>query len=425
MNNVATISGGPNTAMTLPAATTFIAYDNNIINGFTGITNNGKMEFVIVIGGNINHTVESDITNNGTLNWSGGNMISASGKTIVNYGTFNIPAANFSFGLNVVNKSGGTVNRTTANNQTLSGAFTNETGGIVNVTNGTLTLAAAGTHGGAFLVNTGTTLSFANTTTNSQITGATFTNNGTVSVGTGRYVVFSGSAAQTLSGNGSFASLAVDNPAHLSIPGAQTLTNLDLLNGNILLGNSDLVVPNIAGGGASSFVATTGTGRLQSGTTTTAKLFHIGPSATQYNPVTLRNVSLTSTFAVRVQVGLDNPIGAPAKVDRQWDIDRIAGTAGTDVTLHWTSPDDESPVLSQNNIYVARWDGAMWQNFASGPKSCSGLCSRTASGVTTFSPFTVAGDAVLPVLDAYPAATVTAGQNTTVTPGAAPPIRPV
>jgi hypothetical protein len=391
----ATISGGPNTAMTLPAATTFIVNNTNTITGFTGITNNGTLEFIQTLSGIYNHTIESDITNNGILNWSGGNMPSASGKTIFNYGTFNIPAALYTFTLNVENKSGGTVNRTGTGNQTLSGAFTNEAGGTVNVTNGTLTLAAAGTHGGAFLVNTGTTLSFANTTTNSQITGATFTNNGTVSVGTGRYVVFSGSAAQTLSGDGSFASLAVNNPAHLSIPGAQTLTNLDLLNGNILLGNSDLVVTNIAGGSASSFVATTGTGRLQSGTSTIAKLFHIGPSATQYNPVTLRNVSGTSTFAVRVQVGLDNPISDPAKVDRQWDINRIAGTAGTDVTLHWTSPDDESPAMNLNNIHIARWDGAMWQNFTSGPATCSGLCSRTAAGVTdftSFTSFTVAGN---------------------------------
>ncbi|MBL7795860.1 MAG: choice-of-anchor D domain-containing protein, partial [Saprospiraceae bacterium] len=390
----ATISGGPNTAMTLPAATTFIVNNTNTINGFTGITNNGTLAFIQTLSGIYNHTIESDITNNGILNWSGGNMLSASGKTIFNYGAFNISAALYTFTLNVVNKSGGTVNRTTANNQTLSGAFTNETGGTVNITNGTLTLAAAGTHGGAFLVNTGTTLSFANTTTNSQITGATFSNNGTVSVGIGRFVVFSGSAAQTLSGNGSFASLAVNNPAHLSIPGAQTLTNLNLLDGNILLGNSDLVVTNFTGGGASSFVATTGTGRLQSGTSTTAKLFHIGPSATQYNPVTLRNVSGTSTFAVRVQVGLDNPISDPAKVDRQWNIDRIAGTAGADVSLHWTSPGDESPALDLSNIHISRWDGAMWQNFTSGPATCSGLCSRTATGVTTFSPFTIAGAAL-------------------------------
>ncbi|MBK9337226.1 MAG: hypothetical protein IPM98_11890 [Lewinellaceae bacterium] len=133
--NSATISGGPNTAMTLPAATTFIAANTNIINGFTGITNNGTLEFIQTVGGTYNHTIESDITNNGTLNWSGGNMLSASGKTIFNYGTFNISAFNFSFGLNVVNKNGGTVNRTGVNNnnQTIPTVFTNEAGGMLNV----------------------------------------------------------------------------------------------------------------------------------------------------------------------------------------------------------------------------------------------------------------------------------------------------
>ncbi|MBK9337227.1 MAG: hypothetical protein IPM98_11895 [Lewinellaceae bacterium] len=133
LNSNATISGGPNTAMTLPAATTFIATNTNTINGFTGITNNGTLEFIQNIGGIINHTVESDITNNGTLNWSGGNMVSASGKTIFNYGTFNISAFNFFFGLNVVNKNGGTVNRTGAGNQTIPTVFINEAGAALNV----------------------------------------------------------------------------------------------------------------------------------------------------------------------------------------------------------------------------------------------------------------------------------------------------
>ncbi|MBK9337228.1 MAG: hypothetical protein IPM98_11900 [Lewinellaceae bacterium] len=121
--------------LTINAGGALLQPNNGTLDG-ASITNNGLLEFIQNIGGVTTHTVESDITNNGTLNWSGGNMPSASGKTIFNYGTFNISAANAIFGLDVVNKSGGTVNRTGANNQTIPTVFTNEAGATLNVLSG-------------------------------------------------------------------------------------------------------------------------------------------------------------------------------------------------------------------------------------------------------------------------------------------------
>ncbi|MBL7797595.1 MAG: VCBS repeat-containing protein, partial [Saprospiraceae bacterium] len=121
--------------LTIDAGGALLQPNTGTLDG-ASITNNGTLAFTQNIGGVTTHTVESDITNNGILNWSGGNMPSVSGKTIFNYGTFNIPAANAIFGLDVVNKSGGTVNRTGIGNQIIPTVFINEAGAMLNVLSG-------------------------------------------------------------------------------------------------------------------------------------------------------------------------------------------------------------------------------------------------------------------------------------------------
>ncbi len=353
---------------------------------FTGtgsITNDGTLN---ANGGN-NHNTATNITNNAgkTINWNDGHLdVSGGGQTLTNYGTFNLIGNNpsgFTCQMSIVNKSGGSIVKggTTSTNLSISQPFTNEGGGTVtvnsgaslafqtggNITNdgtfnvgGTVNNTLSGTYGGAFNVASGATINFSNTSTNSTFSGTTFTNNGTVSVASGRSMVFGGAALQTLARNGtSITALTINNASDLNITGSQTVTGaLTFTAGKVYLQNGDLSVGSLSGATSNKYFVTFGTSRLMQLVGTSANAFPVGPSTASYNPVTLNQASGSDTYGVRVQTGFDYPIGGSDYVNRQWTIDRTPGnTTATIVALQWNSPADEQGVFVSSNCHVSRW----------------------------------------------------------------------
>ncbi len=207
--------------------------------------------------------------------------------------------------------------------------------------------------------------------------------------------------------------LTVNNPGGLTLTGDLQITgNLTLSSGTITLGGANLLLQaaaSITGGSAASYIVTDGSGRLQqsgigSGARTGPVLFPVGSGAGSYTPLTLNNAGTPDQFSVGVanDVLADGGSGTPLASDvvgRTWFLsEAVAGGSNASVTFQWTSG-DERPAFDRAQCYVAHHDGAAWlpvQNI--GAATGSDPYFRTATGVTSFSPFAIGdGESPLPV----------------------------
>ena len=315
--------------------------------------------------------ISCDIANSGTIDWNGG-VINGndSGNTWTisnkNGANFNIEPTNaFVFNFNVINESGGTITKENDNSsQTLNGSFTNEAGGIVNVP-GTRTLGF-----------------------NKAVT-----NNGTMS-GAGNYQFNTNNVS--LAGNGTISNVLV-NDTNLNVTGTQAFENLNFnVGAKVILGANDLTIVNIIAPSANNYIATTGNGRLirpLSGAT----IFPIGPSTSQYSPVTLQGG--TDEFGVNVKNGVTNAANNNQVVNVEWIIDRtqVISNTPTNVTLTWEAS-QESNTFDDSNCGVARWTGSEYETFGFGSATGIGDNRKTRttdSPVTNFSPFVIGSAAAL------------------------------
>jgi|GEM_PF-1329691 len=344
------------------------------------------------------------ITGMGTFTSGGIQLAQTSSLLIANGGSLtidNAASANVSINGSLPSatmevQAGGSFTKTGAGTLTVSNApFVNN--GTLTVSNGELTLANSTTHSGNFNVATGATLNFSNTTTNTTFAGINFTNNGTVSVGAGRSLVFAGASQQFLHGNGNtIASLTLNNAQNLNIQGSQNVTAFTFTSGKAYLQNGDLTVGTLSGADANKYFVTQGTGRLIQSVATTSKLFPVGSGISSYNPVTLQQVGGTASFGVRVKLGFDYPTNGDGYVNRQWTIDHTEGTPNTNVTFQW-SPADATMTFDPDNCHISRYSGGGWNSFGEGAAACGATCIRTQNGVTQFSPFGIGTGAALPV----------------------------
>lgn len=138
----------------------------------------------------------------------------------------------------------------------------------------------------------------------------------------------------------------------------------------------------------------------------TSKLFPIG-DATNYMPVNL-TPSESSSFIVNTFQGATVNGAATGTVltitqkanvvDAIWNINRIAGANGCDVTLNWPSSIEGSNFAAYTNsqIGVGHYEAGIWGlNIGSGDNTAN----TATANFTTFSPFCVGklGDNLLPV----------------------------
>lgn len=344
------------------------------------------------------------ITGMGTFTGGGIQLVQTSSLVIANGGALTIDnAASASISMNVSAppatmevQAGGSFTKTGAGTLTVSNApFVNN--GTLTVSNGQLTLGNSTTHSGNFNVATGATLNFSNTTANTTFAGLNFTNNGTVSVGAGRSLVFGGASQQFLHGNGNtIASFTLNNAQNLNIQGSQNITTFTFTSGKAYLQNGDLTAVTLSGADANKYFVTQGTGRLIQSVTTTSKLFPVGSGISSYNPVTLEQVSGTASFGVRVKLGFDYPTNGDGYVNRQWTVDHTQGTPNANITFQW-SPSDATMTFDPNNCHISRYSGGGWNAFGDGTAACGATCIRTQNGVTQFSPFGIGTGTALPV----------------------------
>ncbi|MBN8546470.1 MAG: T9SS type A sorting domain-containing protein [Ignavibacteria bacterium] len=173
---------------------------------------------------------------------------------------------------------------------------------------------------------------------------------------------------------------------HLSL-GANTLT---------IASGSDILTPS-----SSSFIVTNGAGSLKwTIPDATSKIFPVGFSSANYNPVTLTNPT-SKEFSVRAKSGTSNPVVSTAHLPVFWDItptgvDNLNAT----VKLQWNGSQESGQVGFDraSNLELARWTGAPL-GWVTKTATLTGADPYTAeaTGFSAFSEFGVSTNGALPV----------------------------
>ena len=184
-------------------------------------------------------------------------------------------------------------------------------------------------------------------------------------------VVMAGSAAQTIPAStftGNVNNLTINNSNGVSLSQSITLANtLTLTSGNLSLGTSNLTLTaaNAVAGtpSTSKHIVASGTGYVQCAYTSTggpasngAYTFPVGFDATDYNPVTITNTSVSSaTYTVR-SVATSSVASLVNSLKASWIFTGITST--TSVSIPWSSSTDvatagEAPTTNGELYYYS------------------------------------------------------------------------
>ncbi|MCC3158664.1 hypothetical protein LJ737_15565 [Hymenobacter sp. 15J16-1T3B] len=260
-------------------------------------------------------------------------------------------------------------------------------------------------------VETGASLTLAAGST-LRLTG-NLTNNGTLTAG--GTVELVGTGTQTLGGSGalSFTNLTVNNPADVQLLAPASLSGtLALSSGHLVLGDQNLTLAStasISGADASRYLITkndpAGGGALVRPAAAGATLLYPVGTSASYTPLSLQNTGGSAvTVPVRVFGGvLQNGTSgaahaqATAFVDRTWDVSPSAALTAT-LTFQWNAA-DENAGFDRSRAAVLHYNGnGSWGSYSTSAVSGAGPYTVTATGVSSFSPFSVGtGGVVLPV----------------------------
>ena len=193
-------------------------------------------------------------------------------------------------------------------------------------------------------------------------------------------------------------------PTTTNIPtlsAAQTVASLSFTGSNkVVLGNNNLTVGALTGGSSSNYVVTNGTGSFTiNNVGTSAKLFPVGPSTTQYAPVTITN-SVNRNFTVKVGNTVSNPVSGYRYVNHQWDITPsvLTGNSAT-LAFGWSSSAQAATFNPAQSVQINHYNTTSntWDASFSATVSGSNPYTATTSGITVFSPFSATNVTVLPV----------------------------
>jgi pectin methylesterase-like acyl-CoA thioesterase len=355
-------------------------------------------------GGTVNFRESGTITDTLDL---GGDFSVTGGSFISNMGT----GSSLLVRLNGTNKLLTYAAGTATNiNWEVNGSYTNgsdmtlPSGGFGVVVNGTLLTSTYAIGGaGNFVVNPGAVLGSGSPLgLNGNIT-----TTGTKNLSTTASYIFNGSTAQ-VTGNllpSTVNALTINNLSDVRLSGGNvTVTGaFTLNNGKLLVGNNTITSSSVLGSSSAKYVVTDGVGALKiNNIGAGVNSFPVGPTPTSYNPVTLNNAGGSDNFSVNVKTTFDNPVPDANKlVNRQWTINEdVPGGSNVTVSLSWVAADQApgfDPLVASS---IIRYNGTSWQSYPAtitGAGTTANPYVATASGITTFSPFTVINDAALPL----------------------------
>ncbi|MGN6569585.1 MAG: T9SS type A sorting domain-containing protein, partial [Flavipsychrobacter sp.] len=252
-------------------------------------------------------------------------------------------------------------------------------------------------------------LSFSSPTSSLEIKGA-FLNAGGFDPSAGS-VIFSGDQPQTIPA-ATYYALHLKSAADKNLVGNTAVTNtLDLSNGNLLLGNSNISIGStaaISGGNMSSYIVTNGTGTVREinvgvGTSKTGMLIVPVGVDNSYTPLSFTNTGDIDNFDISVKTKVYNnygytfqPYGSPITseaVNKTWYLnEEVAGGSNVTVSLQWNVA-DELNNFNRHACYVAPYIIPNWQPAAAiidaDVANSSGPYTASLSGINTFPVFGV------------------------------------
>ncbi len=240
--------------------------------------------------------------------------------------------------------------------------------------------------------------------TNSSGGTRTYTMDGTLEL--------NGSSAQNTLGGADLPTtlnnLTVNNSNGITLNGSITVdATLAFTLGNLRLGAVDLTLGSsatVTGAAATKCIVTDGAGAVYRAIAASGSFqFPIGPSATEYNPLTVALVTGSETFNVRVQNGFSNaPPNSALCVQKTWHINKGAGAVDANLTFQWKTSEEGGSFI-RNTSSAFRWDAGdsrYYEGAGSGgfPTEIStDTWSGTYAGAATFSPYIVGAAGGLPI----------------------------
>jgi len=217
--------------------------------------------------------------------------------------------------------------------------------------------------------------------------GGNFTNNGSLT-NNGRWVIFNGSSAQTLTGNTTFDNLRLNNSTGLTLQPSSAITintQFDLTSGRLTIVDNNVTLASVAtfvNQGASNYILTNGNGRLFQVVAGVAKIFPVGNSV--YNPITFTNTGTSDTYGIRVVDGAPaNANDATRTVLRSWYISEgLAGGSNlTPVVAQYNAGDVGANYVAATTPYMGFYNGTGWSQV---PTTLGGAITATSTGSGQF-----------------------------------------
>ncbi|MCC9166748.1 T9SS type A sorting domain-containing protein [Pontibacter harenae] len=183
---------------------------------------------------------------------------------------------------------------------------------------------------------------------------------------------------------------------------------LDLLDAKLDLGDNDLELDydaSVVHGSEKNYIITSGTGRLRKGLKAGAEAF-LPVGKNSYNPVKIKlaSGSTDDVFSVSVIEGVfDNYINdipnsltpiVTSAVNKTWLISEdVKGGSDLTLTLTWSLADALTG-FNPLSCHIKHYENGAWDSYLAGAATSNSLLattfSVTRSGITSFSPYTVA-----------------------------------
>ena len=234
-----------------------------------------------------------------------------------------------------------------------------------------------------------------------------WTNNasgGTLLAGTSGEVIFDGSSTQQITGSltTNFVNVQLNEDVEILAPYTVT-TNLDLSGGCLILGSHDLTIPSsasITNYGPGKYIRTGGDGALVLNVDAggSAITYPVG-TATSYIPVKLKQAAASGgNFKVRIIDGIwsNGTSGTDISqsnecVDKTWLIESSVTPLNITMTMQWNATDEKNG-FDRQQCYISHFSNSSWDVIT--PVIAAGSDPYTVfrSGITSLSPYSVAGD---------------------------------
>ena len=179
----------------------------------------------------------------------------------------------------------------------------------------------------------------------------------------------------SLGGSGSL-SLPSVNGMDIGPTSTVTMVSDKSVTGNIALQSNALVMPgiynlrmtgDISGGSATSHIVTNSSGKLVINNIAgaTPRIFPVGANTTTYNPMAIFNGS-GFNFAVRVEIGINPPIGIPSQaVNRTWFVTPNATPGTVNTNFYYFAGEGNAGFNYTSNLELGHYTG-VWNVIQTG-----------------------------------------------------------